>query len=724
MILKNELPQRLISSLLIVAFILAGCVFPASDELPTSPFASLSEQSVTSTEATGTAPAPLDEIRNILPEGLVRFNKNNLASLRQVNSLEPFFPPRVLLSPDGSLAASAGLQGVEILEVATGQLISLFPVDIPVCTFGAGAQMAFDPQGKFLALTTLTAIQVWQVGGGKLFEMPVDLRYAAAAQTCGADLPQLALSPRAELLAISGVEITLKSAHKYFMIMNVFSNEPVYEWDGAVESLHGKLTGYTGLGFSPDGTLLQTFDPARFFSLSGQAHLAFRFWSVNDDWQEVERLSRKVERSFPPDQLNFALQRDATLDLLRRTDGKKIASLSGTDCSYAFPCELRLSPQVQKAALLGFTHGTLPYRQGLLAARLQVWDIASQEKVSEITLMVRDLDGVWLADDGKVSAYPAIGSTMLPEATWWTTQTHFGGLLPIEDGQLVFTPLRTSLEEGEACSFCGTCILDVAMLQVSCSEDIRDNTGIPYQKETQADGLVLRSIVQAGSNLVSKVVIPANIPDGWNARVAGFSSRHQTVFYCLDENDRSQGCQVYSAELGKTLANTQDIFSLRFSPSGDLAAYINREQKALNLVVLSNGKHTRVRAYQSRAYAANPLFYSGSDELVYLIENLNNPRLLSLEWLDAPSGKVLRRAALVEAIRAQPSVLALSAHDDFLALGDQSGWVYLLDPEDGHALHAFHAHPDTVIGLAFSLDDRLLITMGSNGIMRWWAVGE
>ena len=76
------------------------------------------------------------------------------------------------------------------------------------------------------------------------------------------------------------------------------------------------------------------------------------------------------------------------------------------------------------------------------------------------------------------------------------------------------------------------------------------------------------------------------------------------------------------------------------------AAYIDRREKALFLLNLETGKLTKMDAYQSRAWFVNPAFASPDTEtkaeagketeveMVYVIQNLNDESILSLEWVD------------------------------------------------------------------------------------------
>ena len=70
-------------------------------------------------------------------------------------------------------------------------------------------------------------------------------------------------------------------------------------------------------------------------------------------------------------------------------------------------------------------------------------------------------------------------------------------------------------------------------------------------------------------------------------------------------------------------------------------------------------------------------------ELVYIVQNLNDQTILSLEWVDGADAKVLRRSTLDTDIIDQPSALSLGAENGLVALGVSDGWIYVLDQEKG-----------------------------------------
>jgi WD40 repeat protein len=90
--------------------------------------------------------------------------------------------------------------------------------------------------------------------------------------------------------------------------------------------------------------------------------------------------------------------------------------------------------------------------------------------------------------------------------------------------------------------------------------------------------------------------------------------------------------------------------------------------------------------------------------------------------LDPAKDEVLRRTTLDTEKMDQPYVMTLGDGNDLIALGDQAGWIYLLDKQKGKIIHSWQADEDSVIGLAFTNSDKLLVSMGENGMIKFWGI--
>ena len=117
------------------------------------------------------------------------------------------------------------MQTVEIREAATGELVSTIPALLPDCDFGFDRYFRLNADGSFIALVNGQNIEVWQVGGGLIYASSTINEFTSNAPVCGADLPELALSPDGRLLAISGIAYGRTTSRRYFRVVDVRAND-------------------------------------------------------------------------------------------------------------------------------------------------------------------------------------------------------------------------------------------------------------------------------------------------------------------------------------------------------------------------------------------------------------------------------------------------------------------------------------------------------------------
>ena len=668
-----------------------------------------------STEAVETlTPIP---IITSLPVGLEAITAENTDSIRQLAAIRPDFPPYELISPDGRMGARADLEGIDVYEMDSGKLAAHIDVALPDCQYGFDRYFSFNQDGSFIAVAGKDAIQVWQVGGGVIYESLYSAQSGTDADTCGAEIPQLALSPDAGLLAISGVTTEGAFAQAYFRVVATLRNQVMYEWDESQDTLHGDLYTFRGLGFSSDGTVLQTFDPSRFSAFSGEEYRAFRFWAVST-WQELSR-NTEVLNGFQTSGQYYVLQGDQSIQLKNRLDGQMRASLSGTGCTQAEPCDARLSLQTGTVALLNTSENTLNYHREVLATQMAVWDWQSGKQLSTADVFVRNLDGILPGEDGSYLNTADLTQTNVGTINWWTSSYNFDGLYAGADG-ITFKPQVINTTAEQDCYFCGTCRLNPDDMQLNCQKAFFSQENTLWEVITDQNGQV--KLENADKDASFDLKLPANAQPDWDVRLLGFSEEFQTAFYCLDKDGRSQICAITMGGDRNKLTEMEDIFGLRFSADGSTAAYIERREKALFLINLQSGKLTKMDAYQSRAWFVNPAFASTESGMVYIVQNLNDQTILSLEWVDGADAKVLRRSTLDTDTIDQPSALSLGAENDLVALGASDGWIYVLDQEKGKIKTSWQAGSEPIIGLAFTKGDEVLVSLDEQGLIQIWGV--
>lgn len=688
---------RLICLSILFGILLSSCKPAGNEQIVTTEEPVIDTES-TSEEKLNIDESPQEETWNAVEEfndhielptrnELQLINPDNIVDLRELADVYPYFPPFFQISADGGVGAIGDLRGIDIVNVSTGEWIDHIAVELPVSDFGIERFFQFNYDGSFIAVASIDEIQVWQIGGGLIYAAPYSRQFNTTDTIFGADIPQLALSPDGSLLAVSGIDFSSPTVERYFQVIDVLKNKVVYEWDGSDETPHGNLYDYTNLGFSADGNVLQTFDPRKFAPLSGTAHESFRFWAT-ENWQEILPASDNLQNAFMSDGLLYALQNESVLEILDRRDGRKIARLEGTGCSYSYPCGVRFSNNGKYAAILDYSQETISYRRDLIAKYFQIWSLETGEMIGEYPLDARNLDGVLPGEDGSYQMVMDGSVDSGTETIWWTTTANFAGLTGFED-RITFSPQYVGLDTPD-CYFCGTCELNLNNMRVVCGLRIGE--------------------------------MPVDIGEGLTARILGISDKWNKAFYCLDQDKRQQECHIFDMEDETILENITDIYMLRFSMEGDHAAFIDREEKALFVVDLATGKVSEIGAYQSRAWPVNPVFSTSGAELVYIIQNINSKDILSLEWVNAEERRVLRRANLENGLVDEPSALTWAPESELVAVGNTDGWIYILDQEKGKLIHSWQAETDGIIGLLFSRNGKLLISMNKSGIIKVWGV--
>ncbi len=650
-----------------------------------------------------------------IPDHLIEITAENAHSLEKVETLLPEFLDYLEISTDGRIGARADLNGVEVLELDTGKILSQIPLEVPNCDYGMQRYSYLNRDGTYLAVVTTQEIQVWQVGGGLIHTSEYSMQYPNN-RACGAEMPQLALSPDGHLLAIKGVSVSRSTAQEYFRIIDVLKNEILYEWDGSPDALHGDLIGFHALGFSADGKILQTFDASRFFAESGTAYESFRFWDLTD-FKELDRQTIEVRTAFLPGETLFALQAGESLKILSRISGVVQATIIDSGCSNDFPCELFYSPQGLYALALDFNSNPQLFRGNLIGTRLTLWNLKTNRKVVDQNVLLRNLDGVRVTDEGLFLVVPVNSENGL---TWWEPAYYFAGMLNIPNVGITFSPYHAGALTDSNCYQCSTCFLSWENQTFDCRPVFINQAGQSIALHLKEGHWQLYlDDPDTGSSGYPKE-LPQSIESDLQVRYLGLAQSPPILFYCLDKEMRQQSCFILNTEDDQVLAEHEDIYALRFSADGSQAAFIDREQNSLFLLDLQNQKQRRVAAYQARAVDINPVFLADTLDLLYMVQNQNNKNFFSLDWVNAVNGKVKRRLSLDETSLFQPSVLAF-IEKELIAIGEKNGQIHLFNLE-GKWIHSWQAHSSPLVGLIFDAHEKTIVSLDENGSIYFWGV--
>ena len=667
------------------------------------------------------APQPLPSMG--FPTDLAPLSPDNAQGLTELAVIAPANPPFFHFSEDGARLAVGDLQAITIWDTASGKILNTIPAALPDCGFGFGRSFRLNADGSFIVLVNGPAIQVWQVGGGLIYSGDIISSGGINPSACGADIPELALSPDGRLLAVSGIGFSRTSAQRYFRVVDVLANSVLYEWDGSNDALHGNFYAFYGLGFSGDGSLLQTFDPIRFIRSQGNVHDAFRFWSVGD-WLEVDRGSPLVKTHFQRGQLLFALSETGQVEVIDKISGKITASSPVEGCTWDFPCEARFSPDGSRAAILNQATGATSIRNGSLFKSLSIWNLDEKTADGVETSPLRDLEALLVQDDGSLIHANQINKDPLQAAAaWWVYKETFNGLQIDDSGNVSFTPRSATTADDQDCPFCSTCSFDPRQGVLNCSSGILDSEGKRISIKTEGGRFFMMQQHAGGETTIGELVLSEKIDLAkTRIRLLGYAMPQQTVFYCTDEDNRPAGCTIYDPYAKEVIASLEDISFLRFSPDGQKAAFINRKLNALFLYDLGSQTLTRKYPYQARAYPVNAVFSNDGTTFFYVIQNLDNAYDLSVEALDAQSAKSFGRVSLRKADISKPTAFSVSNDGRLWFFTNEDGLVSILSADKGSLPHQWRAHGDGILGLAVDPGQQWLVSMGRNGILKFWGV--
>lgn len=660
---------------------------------------------------------------NILPENLETITSENASDLVLLHELPPEAPPVYAFSPDSSRMAISAGGTIEVIETTTGSTVLTLNTNMPECPYGFGKTMAFNADGNFLTILGNERIQVWQTGGGMIFETAYKKTSSTPAIPCGAELPQLALSPDGLTLAVSGLDDFDGMRRQYFRVFDVLKNEILYEWDRKPEKIHGRLYGYPGLGFSDDGRYIQTFDPLGTVGAKGITEKAFRFWSVGD-WQEVDGSSADVLNAFGAGVMRFGVSEEGMVRIIEKGGGRLVSEIPATGCKWDQPCEVGFSSDGKKALLLPREGEMIHFRSTAFYPAVQVWDLSTKTMVVGQTGIFRGLEDVSISAAGELVLGESFSDFDPDGIHWWVSRDLFQGIAKDKEGHLTFVPAFAGIMGKTNCRYCATCTLNLPAGEIECQPGITTGDG-NYSVELREDAFWLVSHTVGKEGAVGKLSLPQeNTNAGQRIRLLRYFPEAFNAIYCLDKSARPQDCYIDLLDESRNIKTLEDISFIQVAIDQQTAAFIDQSAHKLYLYDIGSQSLSEKSHYQARAAAVNPVFSADGSELFYLVENLNKAGDYSLEVIDTLSGKVQSRKSLSAAKIAGPSALAASRSGDLLAVAGKDGIVTVFTRE-GKLLYKEHIEGQAdLIGVAFLQEDQLLAVMDSTGRLSLWGIKD
>jgi len=636
----------------------------------------------------------------------------NAHDLELQKTIYPFFPEIIHIASNGRVAALGDLAGIRVIDLDDGSELMHLKESFPICNFGMDRFFQLNYDGSFLVVATKETIQVWQVGSGIVYEVPYIEDHILDTSLCGADIPQLAISPDGRRLAESGIRFASSNVESYFRIVDINKNSIIYEWDGKTDSLHGQFYTFPGLGYSADGKVLQTFDPSRFKSQRNEYHTSFRFWS-SENWNELDPSSKTVENAFLEGEMQFSVISDDSISVFHKTNGKKINNLKVDGCKWYAPCPSEFSPDGSKIAFL-MRDDPLQYKRESLSTKIVVFDLSNGRMTNDIPVLLRNLDGLLVRDDGKIIMHDSAIPENKPK--WWTHTGYFAGFTAIEEEKISFTPQVVDYRIRNYVPFSGSCQILLDDFTLECNEEIsfRNEKSIVVVSRVNVIELIDSS---SGKNeIIGEIDLSIDeTNESWQFRLLDYSWETGLGVYCLDRNYREEACTIIDFHNNEVLLEQINLAGLKYSIENRTAAFINKENKSLYLFNNEINTFKKMKTYQAISLTIRPAFLPVENELVYIVQSLVEPKYKYIERIDTNLGKVLKRYDIESLKTKEITSISVSRQEEIWSAADKFGNIYVINPEEETVIHKISAAEEGIVDIIFTPNGKSLIVMGKSG---------
>ncbi|MDO9545900.1 MAG: hypothetical protein Q7J07_04010 [Pelolinea sp.] len=645
----------------------------------------------------------------------------NVDKLVLQERIYPYFPEIVQISTEGSRAAVGNLSGVKVVDIITSEILMQIDIPIQMCNFGFRNLFQLNHAGSFIAIALKDRIEVRQVGGGVIYETPYLNNHVLDPLTCGADIPQLAISPDGKFLAENGLQISLNEMESYFRVTNIIENIVIYEWEGSSASPHGQLYTFPGLGFSSDGNVLQTFDPTRYRASGSEFLYPFRFWSTSN-WEELAPNSKEVINGFSEGNLLFGRSANDSIVIFDKVTGVELKTINADGCILEDPCDVKFSPDGSKIAVLSGRQDEI-YKRESISTILSIYEISDGKLIDDYPVQSRDLDGISVNNDGDVLRYEENISDNRPK--WWTQTDYFSGFRLIDEKTIAFTP-QIVIKDGQPQDpYTSSCQIREDGYSIECSVSLMFQDGFSIGIEKKSEGISIFETTDGDHKLLAEVRIPeGEVSDIWQFRLLNYSGLTGMGLFCVNRNSREDSCFIMDLLNNKILYDRIDLSEFQYSEDSRITAFIDQNKRSLFLFFVDNNSLKQMRTYQAISLPVKPAFLQNGEELIYIIQGLENQKNVYIERINAVEGKVIRRYDIDEIKTIEISSIAVSPNEEIWAVADKNGKVIFIDPIKQAVVFSFQAMEEGIVDMLFSQDGKSILTIGRSSVITVWVVEE
>ena len=118
---------------------------------------------------------------------------------------------------------------------------------------------------------------------------------------------------------------------------------------------------------------------------------------------------------------------------------------------------------------------------------------------------------------------------------------------------------------------------------------------------------------------------------------------------------------------------------------------------------------------------SNLPFFSGGDELLYIVQSLKTDDLF-IEHVSLDGGKVIKRYRFKELEEITPSAISVHSNGKIWAVGDTDGRVMFLDPESEKMIFQKSVSSFGIVDIVFSGDGKQLFVIDETGKITSWVI--
>jgi len=527
--------------------------------------------------------------------------------------------------------------------------------------------VAFSPDGKWLASGDRRGvIRIWNVADGTI------IREWAAH---GEEIIAVLFSPDGSLL-VSATDrvVNIWRTGDWSLVHQIVQKEE-----------NRVIPGVSAIAFSPDGKLLAIGD-----------YLKTRVIQVSD-WKEVLRLRRAGALAFSPDGQYLAMSDDKDIAIVSLSDGKTLRVLRGHNDTVNY---------------LAFSHDGKLLASASADKTIALWDPSVGRVLRTMTRHSDTVNAVLFSEDDRqlfsVGNDRAIRVWQVADGR---EMRHITGDLPgpaykiavSSDGQLVATILGAEIK-----------LLDLRDGHVVRTLTVQGGsvTDVAFSPKEQLLAASLCTSFSSEFECLQGEIRLWNVADGQLVRVWG--KEHQALITEIDFSP--DGEMLVSVDSQKQAwlwqMSTGEVWSLEgigwgpaaFSPDGKVLALNGSDG-----VTLWSLEDRQVLAVLE-SFAAYDMVFS-ADGQVLITSNFDE-----IQFWDITTKKLLRRLTWhTDSVLG----LGLSPKGERLVSGSADRTMKLWRMEDGSLIGSLFGYTGWVAPVAFSPDDKFVISGGEDGIAVW-----